>query len=173
MCHFLGGTLKQQATSNKQQATRRKMNRLREFFGSYTELIKENADIVSALESTLESALYLLPSQVSGGGETTSEALYSAVSLLSLFHDLIFIRDLRKKLSSLQMLRRAVSSRTQTQKRPSFASEPNPLNRQLQVCPLLSSSCLEPSLTSYLCADDAAQMVGRGRRNAARCRECL
>lgn len=109
------------------------MNRLREFFGSYTELIKENADIVSALESTLESALYLLPSQVSGGGETTSEALYSAVSLLSLFHDLIFIRDLRKKLSSLQMLRRAVSSRTQTQKRPSFASEPNPLNRQLQT----------------------------------------
>jgi len=151
------------------------MDRLRELFGGYTELIKENADIVSALESTLESALYLLPSQVSGGGETTrSEALYSAVSLLSLFHDLIFIGDLRKKLSSLQMLRRAVSSRTQTQKRPSFASEPNPLNRQLQVSLLLSPSApLLEIVTHALCADAAAQMVGRGKRNAARRRECL
>lgn len=109
------------------------MNSAKELVGRYRELINSNADIVTGLEGVLKSALYILPSQLGGDAEVHSEAAYSVVSVLSLLHDLIFMGQLRKKITALQTLRRAVSSRSNSQKRTSFSTEPNPLNKQLQM----------------------------------------
>lgn len=142
------------------------MSSTKELVGRYRELINNNADIVTGFEGVLKSALYILPSQLGGDAEVHSEAAYSVVSMISLVHDLIFMGQLRKKITALQALRRAVSSRSNPQKRTSFTTEPNPLNKQLQVTFFLFLLfLLVVGRETDRIETDASAKVVAGRRN--------